>query len=68
MVVHVAVNGGSYHLDSAESSVTEVEEEDEDIRTDPPSPLTAATPVPVRWVALILVDPYRFTTLAICCQ
>lgn len=41
--MHVAVNGETDHLDSTESSVTEVEEEV--VRTDPPSPLTATAPV-----------------------
>lgn len=41
--MHVAVNGETDHLDSTESSVTEVEEEG--VRADPPPPLTATAPV-----------------------
>lgn len=56
--VHVAVNGGSEQLGPAESSVTGVEEEEEeDVGRDPPSPLTAAALVPVRWVSLSLIAP-----------
>lgn len=66
MCVHVAVNGRDEHLDSAEGSVTEVgEEEEEDVGTGPPSPVTAAALVLVRWVVLILADPCCFTTLAV---
>lgn len=52
-------------MDSAEGSVTEVEEEEEDVGTGPPSPVTAAASVLVRWVVLILADPCCFTTLAV---
>lgn len=64
--MHIAVNGGSEQLDSAESSVTEVEEEEEEeVGTDPQSPLTAAFPVPVRGGH---VETYRSTTLAVSCN
>lgn len=42
--MHFAVNGGTDHLDSTESSMTEVEEED--VGMEPPPPLTAPTLVP----------------------
>lgn len=39
--MHFAVNGETDHLDSTESSMTEVEEED--VGMEPPPPLTAPT-------------------------
>lgn len=66
--VHVAVNGGGEHLDSAEGSVTEVEEvqeEEEDVGTGPPSPVTAAASVLVRWVVLTLAEPCCSTALPV---
>lgn len=59
--MHVAVNGETDHLDSTEGSVTEVEEEG--VRTDPPSPLTATAPVlePLH-VTLIIVTSRYLTT------
>lgn len=57
--MHFAVNGGTDHLDSTESSMTEVEEED--VGMEAPPPLTAPTLVLEQLVPMILASSHYLT-------